>query len=138
MKAHLAALLLIVLAPSLGSACSIPVFRYALERWELSRYEITAFYEGVLPPDLDKALKALESDASRANITVTRIDLQGDVAPAYAKQWALQAKDKTLPWLSARLPETDARLPDAWAGPFTEDNLRRVIDSPVRQQLVKR
>jgi hypothetical protein len=138
MRFRLLALLWIVWAPNLGEACSIPVFRYALERWELSRYEITVFYERVLSPDLDKALKALEVGTPKANITVTRVDLQGKVAPEYAKQWALQTKEKTLPWLSARLPETDARMPDAWAGPFTEESLRRVIDSPVRQQLVQR
>lgn len=137
MRIRLLALLLIVAAPTFGRACSIPVFRYALERWELSKYEITVFYERVLPSELDKALKVLEANTSKANITVTRVDLQGDVAPEYAKQWALQTKEKTLPWLSARLPETDARMPDAWAGPFSEDNLRRVMDSPVRQQLVK-
>lgn len=138
MNTRLLALLLIVAAPTIGRACSIPVFRYALERWELSKYEITVFHERELPPDLDKALRALEAGAAPANITVSRVDLQGAVAPEYAKQWALQTKDKTLPWLSARLPETDARMPDAWAGPFTKDNLRRVLDSPARQQLVQR
>ncbi|MCI0681145.1 MAG: hypothetical protein L0Y71_03490 [Gemmataceae bacterium] len=135
---HLAwSIVLLLLAPTLGRACSIPVFRYALERWELSKYEIAVFYERVLPPDLDKALKVLEAGSSAANITVVRVDLQGEVAPEYAKQWALQTKAKTLPWLSARLPETAASLPDAWAGPFTEANLGRVLDSPMRQRLVK-
>ncbi len=137
MKTRFLPLLLILLVPSLSRACSVPVFRYALERWDLAKYEVTVFYERVLPNDLESALKKLEAGVPKANLTVVRVDLQGKVAPEYAKQWAMQSDKKTLPWLAARLPETSAKLPDAWAGPFTEDNLRRLLDSPARQQLVK-
>lgn len=137
MKNRLLALSFLLLAPTLGDACSVPVFRYALERWELAKYEITAFYERSLPLDLEAALKKLESGSPKGNLTVVRVDLQGEVAPEYAKQWAMQSDKKTLPWLAARLPETSAKLPDAWAGPFTQENLRRLLDSPARQRLVK-
>ena len=30
-------------------ACSIPVFRYALERWAADLFEVSVFYEGPLP-----------------------------------------------------------------------------------------
>ena len=137
MKMRFLSLLLILLVPSLSRACSVPVFRYALERWELAKYEIAVFYERVLPNELEAALKKLEAGIPKANLTVVRIDLQGKVAPEYVKQWAMQSEKKTLPWLAARLPETSAKLPDAWAGPFTEENLRRLLDSPARQQIVK-
>ena len=137
MSIRLLAVMILMLAPTLGRACTVPVFRYALERWDLAKYEVTVFYERELPPELDKALKVLEGGAPIANFTVVRVDLQGKVAPEYAKQWAMQSSKKTLPWLAARLPETSAKLPDAWAGPLTQENLRRLLDSPARQQLVK-
>jgi hypothetical protein len=137
MRIRLVALSILLLVPTLGRACSVPVFRYALERWDLAKYEISVFYERVLPAELEAALKKLEAGSPKGNWTVVRVDLQGDVPPEYAKQWALQSDKKTLPWLAARLPETSAKMPDAWAGPFTQENLRRLLDSPARQRLVK-
>jgi hypothetical protein len=31
-------------------ACSVPVFRYALERWQPSKYELVVFHKGPLRP----------------------------------------------------------------------------------------
>ena len=136
MKTRLLALLILVAMPVLSRACSIPVFRYALERWELAPYEITVFYEKQLPPQFEKLLKTAEAAAPKANVMITRVDLAGKFAPEYTKLWARQPAQKPLPWLVAWRPDADANLPDAWSGPLTEENLRRLLDSPARQQLV--
>ena len=39
---------LLILAPAVGQACSIPVFRYALERWQPSPYDVLIFHRGPL------------------------------------------------------------------------------------------
>src|SRR6185312_6968269 len=128
------AILLALSLPGVGRACSIPVFRYALERWELSPYEITVFYEKQLSPHFEELLKIIETGAPKANLVVKRVDLTSKSPPQYTKLWARQPAQKKLPWLVAWRPDADAYLGDAWSGPLTEDHLRRLLDSPIRKQ----
>jgi hypothetical protein len=137
MKTRLLPLLLLLLAPAPARACSIPVFRYALERWELAPYEITVYYEKQLPGDLNDALKKLQAGISTANVKITRVDVSREMDAHHAKLWNHQGGQKSLPWLSARSSEAEADLPDAWSSPLTVDNLRRLIDSPARRQMVE-
>jgi hypothetical protein len=137
MKTQLLPLLLLLLAPTLARACSIPVFRYALERWELAPFEITVFYEKQLPKDLDDALRELQAGSPPANVKIARVDVASELNANGAKIWKGQKGNKLLPWISARSSAADADLPDAWSGPFTVDNLRRLVDSPARRTLVE-
>lgn len=137
MRTRLLPLLLLLFAPALARACSIPVFRYALERWELAPFEITAFYEKQLPADLDDALKKFQAGASTANVKITRVDVSREMDAHHAKVWKRQGGKQSLPWLSVRSSEAEADLPDGWSGSFTVDNLRRLVDSPARQKLVE-
>lgn len=135
---RIATLLLLFVLPGFSNACSVPVFRYALERWELSPYEFTVFYEKLLPPQIDKTLRALEAGDIKANVLVTRVDLSSTPTPDEAKLWARQPKEKTSPWLIVRRRDAEAALPDAFAGPLTESGLRSLLDSPARRQLVEK
>ena len=47
---------LVASTPSRGEACNIPVFRYALERWNPDTARVMVFYEGSLG-DGDEALR---------------------------------------------------------------------------------
>ncbi len=132
------ALLLVLLVPGVGRACSIPVFRYALERWELSPYEITVFYEKQLAPHFEELIKTIEAGGPKANLLVKRVDLNGKSAPEYPKLWARQPAQKQVPWLVAWRPDADASLGDAWSGPLTAETVARLLDSPVRRQLVEK
>ena len=40
--------LLLLCNPSVSDACSVPVFRYALELWPPDEYEVVLFHEGPL------------------------------------------------------------------------------------------
>jgi len=137
MKTRLLPLILLLLAPALARACSIPVFRYALERWDLTPFEITVFYEKQLPQDLNDALRDLQSGTRTANLKIARVDVASELDAKRAKLWKRQKGNKSLPWMSARSSEAEADLPDAWSGPLTVDNLRRLVDSPARRKLVE-
>lgn len=116
-------------------ACSIPVFRYALERWELTPYEVVVFHRGPLPA-ADKALvRQLEGPKPRANLSVTLVNLEDKVEAEYRKLWDAQKERPTLPWLVVRLAQTDEQIPPAWAGGLKE--VPALLDSPARRQLVK-
>jgi hypothetical protein len=113
-------------------ACTIPVFRYALERWDLSAYELLVFHRGDLPNPGRAFLDALPN---RANIAVRFVDLEGELSPAHRKLWEAQAK-ATAPWAILRWPDGDKR-PAVWSGPLNVARLEKLVDSPARQRIVK-
>src|SRR5580692_5193622 len=88
---------LIVLAPTSGQACSIPVFRYALERWLPSPYEVLVYHKGPLTQTERKALKEIDGLALGANLDVTDVDLDRRVDKDLQAIWDKHGKDKALP-----------------------------------------
>jgi hypothetical protein len=129
--------LLIFLAPSFSWACSIPVFRYALERWELGPYEAILFHRGPLSAAEKSRLLALEEPSPRANITLTTVDLADQVEAEFQKLWNTHGKDQPLPLLMVRNVNADPMAVPLWVGTPTPQNLQRVIGSPARQKLVQ-
>src|SRR5262249_45913008 len=117
--------------------CSIPVFRYALERWEASPYRALLFHRGPLPPPAQALLAKLENPVLSANLLVKAVDLD-NLADTEARQgWQRQGPQGGIPWLVLRPPEADEKAADVWAGPLTEANVAALLDSPARRQLVE-
>jgi hypothetical protein len=114
-------------------ACTIPVFRYALERWELSPYEAVVFHRGDLPADTRTFLDSL---TGKANLTVTSVDLDGKLSPNLQNLWKRHAKPDNLPWVVVRRPDAGPKAAPAWSGPFEKESLRQLVDSPARQKIV--
>jgi hypothetical protein len=128
--------LLILGIPSPAPACTIPVFRYALERWELSSYEMIVFHRGPLAAEVRSALGSLPR---QANLVVTPVDLDGKVGSAMYKLWEQHGDSGTLPCVVLRqagTEDTDAKVRPAWVGPFDARKLRQLVDSPIRRQIV--
>jgi hypothetical protein len=126
--------MLLVGAAALVRACSIPVFRYALERWDLTRYEALVITKDPLPADADAWLKKLERGQPAANLNVRRLDV-GKLPKEYQKLWKKNARE--LPCILLR--STDPEVPQIfWAGPVDEAKFRAVVDSPMRRKIVDR
>src|SRR5262245_34589200 len=92
------AVLLLLLAGS-ATACNVPVFRYALERWPADPYEIVLFHHGPLSAAEQALAARLEK---HANLTLERADvtrLNGELQKLYEEQ-----KKPELPWLVVRYP----------------------------------
>ena len=120
-------------------ACNVPVFRYALERWEADAYEIVVFQRGPLTAEQQAALEKLEQ-AGRdgvANLVVSRVDLASEVPPPLRAVWEAQEKP-ALPWLVARYPRHARDDAAAWAGPLNADAVAAVLDSPARRSLTQK
>jgi hypothetical protein len=130
-------LVLIALVPATAWACAIPVFRFALERWELAPYEVVVFHQETAPERREAGRRALEQAARQLNARPAYVDVSRPMTPAHAKLWQRQEPQKSLPWLVVRSSEAEAKQPDAWAGPFSDAALGQVADSPARRQLVK-
>ncbi len=118
-------------------ACSVPVFRYALERWKLATYTVQVVHRGELTLAQRKLLRQLEQAATSTNLTVKTLDLCGD--PTVARpHWAKRLSDKPpLPCLILQAPDEEDEAEPLWIAPFDEPAVQILLDSPARQQLVK-
>jgi len=127
----LAALLLLA-ARSDRETCNIPVFRYALERWRTSPYEIVVFHRG----PLEGAARATVDEFRKqsANVDVDHVDLATPLKGRIKTAWEAQ-KDPAEPWMVALFPGTDFV---AWAGPASAEAARLLVDSPARRELARR
>ena len=125
--------------PRPASACSVPVFRYALERWPPDLYEVVVFHRGALtgPPRalVDRLEKMTATYDSPVNVAVKTVDLAEEVGEGRKILWEAQEGAK-LPWVVVRYP----RIPDrsAWSGPLEGAAIEAVLDSPVRREIGRR
>jgi len=136
-----ASALALVLGASAVWACSVPVFRYALERWTPDPYVAVLFHRGPLSAEDEEVCQRLESAAGNplaaANIVVETVDLDGDVAEPW-KYIRQQHADSPLPWLVVRFPLRSQLDAEIWAGPPSAAKLDELLDSPLRREIAKR
>jgi hypothetical protein len=131
-----AALLLMVgAAHSPARACSVPVFRYALERWKPSPYQLTVFHRGPWTEAERLLVKQLEDASATANLKVDAIDLNDKLTPEQRTLWQLRG-GASLPRVIVRYPEEDEEAEPASVGPLDEAYVRSLLDSPARRRLV--
>jgi hypothetical protein len=131
-----------ILGGSLASACTVPVFRYALERWESDRLLVVVFHAGALTPAQDLAVSELAQRSSLVggplNIDVLRYDV---AAPPDAKLSDLQppADNHPLPWIRIHGASKGRQTAIRWQGPLAEAiEQPGLFDSPARGQIVQR
>jgi hypothetical protein len=133
--------------PQTADACSVPVFRYALERWQPDHYLAVLFHDGELTKDQKSLLDRLSGDKNTpggpANIEILAVDTSkpfDDDADLTAlwKTHAEKAKQADGPWLVVRFPEESAFDEDIWSGELTKKSVDAIRVSPVRTELSKR
>ena len=122
-----------------AAACNVPVFRYALERWEADPYEIVVFHREPLTVEQEVILAGMEKAGrdGTANLTVNRVNLAGEVPPPLRLLWNAQ-ENPTSPWMVARYPRQSRIENPAWAGPLTAETVGALLDSPARRDLARK
>lgn len=123
-----------------ASACSVPVFRYALERWPADLFEVDVFYRGTLTPE-ERALVSRLEDQSHVNggtvnWEVIHCNLDEELADD------LQAVgdslgEVALPHVVLRCPGGRRRSAVVWSGPLSEVE-PSLWTSPARAELIER
>jgi hypothetical protein len=119
-----------------ATACNVPVFRYALERWEADPYEVIVFLREPLTAEQQVILDSVER-AGRdglANLAVSRVNLAAEVSPTLRMMWDAQ-ENPSPPWMVVRYPRQLAIEAPAWAGPLTAETVGMLLDSPVRRNI---
>ena len=119
-------------------ACSVPVFRYALERWESDPYQVVVFHRGALDKEQQALVDVFGSTGLAgqkfANVSLETVDLAAEPDDEMLALWESQGEAE-LPWVVARYPMP---WPAAWVGPLTDENANRLLESPVRQEIARR
>ncbi len=136
----LAAVVFLLITGSL-TACSVPVFRYALEHWRPDAYLAVVFHRGALSDDQQVLLSALQpqgqDDLAGANLAVQTVDLNAEPDAAMLSLWEEQAT-QTLPWFVVNSPLRNGPPTTVWAGELTTAHGVTLMSSPVREQLSQR
>lgn len=134
-----ACLALVWLAPSSASACDVPVFRYALERWTPDRFAVVVFHRDPFTPQQRLLVETLERAAkdSSANLVVRSVDVSSPIPAPFQKLWQTQSASR-LPWMVVRYPARTGLESAIWAGPLETNVVATLADSPVRREVVRR
>ena len=134
--------MLALAAASPAPACSVPVFRYAMERWPADAYGIFVFHRGSMSQadrDVVKWLQAAaNSEKSFANCVVETIDVAGPLDPEVKAMWESQKSAKP-PWMLVLYPRgSRGTMGIAWSGPLNAQAAAKVLDSPKRREVARR
>ncbi len=129
-----------LVAASSVQACSVPVFRYALEQWRPDNFEVIVFHKGPLSDaekDLAAKVEPKNIDAPyTANAWVRLVDLDASPEPAMLELWE-QQKSETLPWMLVRSPAKFGKPLNVISQEFNEENVTSLLDSPLRKKITE-
>ncbi|MDG2401444.1 MAG: hypothetical protein P8M04_12820 [Akkermansiaceae bacterium] len=115
-----------------GLTCQVPVFRFALERWETDSYTVVIVpgASGKLSPTENEALKFLQSrgeaDSGNMNLEV-KIDSK-KIGESSAATMGLFYPPRS----------AGPRIPPIWSGALTMGNAKTLVDSSARREIVSR
>ncbi|MEA1909372.1 MAG: hypothetical protein U9N43_10185 [Euryarchaeota archaeon] len=123
------------------SACDVPVFRYAMERWHVDIYEIVVFHDGSLNPEdtstVSWLLQHSHENNPSANFLVTVVDLSTEMDGSMRGLWE-SLDSPGLPLLVVRQPESGMYRGCVWSSSLSMDSARKIVNSPARQEIAKR
>jgi len=132
---------LLVLMPVSAAACMIPVFRYALENWPASPYEMAVLYRGELSSHQKEALASLHP-AGVYSLAVATYNVDEALPEGAVKEhWEGGSLAQSLPYGLLLLP-TEMRASQSllWQGALDDKGiarLKRLIYSPLMRQICR-
>jgi hypothetical protein len=137
MKLHritVATLILLVLLGGAVHACSVPVFRYAMERWAPDYYEGICIHKGAMPQD---SALAQGEVAELLNLSISKLDLASASQEEVNGLLGERVPEK-LPALAIWYPGLKGRAAPFWTGDFTPATVSQIAESPKRKEMAKR
>ena len=119
-------------------ACSIPVFRYALELWTVDPYTIYLMHDGEQAVEVDEADTFLNRYAERGALNTMRVNMTDPRVAEAIRRRGIVAEGP-LPRIVAVLPKKHSEgSVVVMDEPLTTDTLNQLVDSPVRRELARR
>ena len=124
-------------------ACQVPVFRYALERWQPDQYELLVLYDDPLTTDqqakIESLRRAATEQATLANFAVKSMRLDETQGQGLHALWS-QNNPGGDPVVAVLYPSTAQEVPNRLVTtmPLEAEVTKTIVDSPVRRELAKR
>ncbi len=107
---------LFIIGTSAACACTIPVFRFALDRWEADKFHLVLPQSTAKEPAIQDLLRPMRANGkANLDITTSQDTTQQDTVLSYSR-----ASDKQV-----------------WSGKLDAATLAAVLDSPARQRLTQ-
>lgn len=144
MKRHYTTIILmglLVLAACPASACLVPVFRYAMERWPPDYYEAVLIHRGQVSENQKGLLDQLRQAAdwkgqAPLNLRLSEFDIAA-LTDDKVKSLLRGELPETLPALAFWYPGRRGWTPPVWMGELTSSTVAALVQSPVRRQLAQ-
>ncbi len=122
-------------------ACSVPVFRYALERWPVDAYRLVVFHDG----DLSEAQQELQNRLGgyseigygRPPLVLEWADVT-DTIPEHLAEIRHEVRDTPVPLMVLLPPAMGGEDVVLWTAPLSTASVEQLVGSPVREDLAKR
>lgn len=127
-----------------AQACNIPVFRYALERWNPDSCEVIVFHRMALKADDEIRIQALEQASLAgngvANLNVIRCDVATTQDKELSDLWeTVKGKSgSSLPTMVIRSKHGKDRIINHWHGSLDQAEVEGLVESPARAELIRR
>ena len=129
---------MLLAAAPVARACNVPVFRFALERWESDNYVMVIAHDVPLTPaqqqSVDKLAALSSENGGKANLTVQVLDLVA--TPDDPAGEHLPLTGATLPAAFLFYPAGFGTPTLVWQTPLVAENLQDLAGSPVRDEFV--
>ena len=127
--------------PHFAEACNIPVFRYALERWEPDNVQVIVFHDGLSDDEvaLIQAVKK-ESRSLLANVIVVSQPIDVEMGPELAPLWEQLKTEQhpDPPVVVVRTRVGRGNYVNIWTGRLADLNDIGLLDSPARKDVASR
>jgi len=122
-------------------ACSTPVFRYAIERWEADPYRLMVFTDGELTEDQQQVVKKFKRYERYGFQVPPLIVDQVETSTATnlsAKVWSEISTHRTAPAVALLYPKIMRDTSVVWTDDLSTNALNRIVMSPARIETASR
>jgi len=113
------------------SGCTVPVFRYALERWPAFNYTVEIAHKGNLNEEQKNALRFLyekSKEKNGSNLKVVELTKPGEI----------DGLEKNLPTIRLYCPVEQGNPDIIWQGQLSLENVQKIVNSPARGEVFSR
>lgn len=128
-------------ATAAAFACSVPVFRYALERWPSDPYRAVVFHRGQLDDETKRLAGELllrsREQGGLANIDVHVVDVERPLDPEWLEIWSRHESEAASKLVIA-YPAAARLADDVWSVSPSDVAAANLLDSPLRQEVGRR
>lgn len=121
-----------------AGACTLPVYRYALENWPPDAYRIAIFHDDALTTDQQKVVDYLVEFEDTSAVVVDPYDLSDEKVHQEVRDfWASQI-DKSLPRMIVRYPYYAQKEKVFRSLPVEMNVAKTLMESPKRREIARK